>query len=408
MVMAVFGNGGGGGESLEWTDIEVSLLTVGQILASDIYSGEQRLLAKGSIVTEGFIAALGKRGITKVRVSVEAAADIEKNAVPKEEHPSKPARDEEIASKLHKDERKLWQESGIETAVEEELLVETSACVEEVFSRLREGAPAAEEMEEVKKLARQIIEQTLAKPFAAIKLLDVAHYDQYTFRHSVNTGLLFLTLAKGQIPDEKVEGATVGVLLHDVGKTKLPLEIITKQGKLTDEEYDLIKTHPVLGEEILREHGGFTDEALDITRHHHERWDGSGYPDGLAGEEISPESQLTAVADVYDALTTTRSYKEKMDFHSAINIIVQSSGKHFSERGVRRLFSSLGLYPIGTFVRLTTGEIGVVRKVNPAAVVRPEVSVLFDQNFKRLEVPRILDLSKTPDVAVEKPLKMKY
>ena len=378
------------------------------MLASDIYSGEQRLLAKGSIITENFINTLKKRGISKVRVSSEVAAELAIHAKPRTEADEKTAKDDEIAVELEKQERKLWEESGIETAVDEELLKETSACIEEVFSRLRDGAAATPEIEEVKKLARQMIEQALARPFAAVKLLDVAHYDQYTFRHSVNTGLLFLTLAKGQIKDDKIEGATVGVLLHDVGKTKLPHELITKQGKLTDEEFDQIKQHPVLGEEILREHGGFTDEALDITRHHHERWDGSGYPDGLAGERITPESQLTAVADVYDALTTTRSYKEKMDFHSAVNIIVQSAGKHFSERGVRRLFSTLGLYPVGTFVRLSNGEIGVVRKVNPEAVVRPEVAVMFDSNFNRLEVPRQLDLAKTPDITVEKPLKLKY
>lgn len=408
MIKTGLSPGGEEGGNLEWTDIEVTLLSAGQMLASDIYSGETRLLAKGSIITEGFIAALAKRGITKVRVTFDAAADLTKHASPKTEKSEAAVRDEEIARKLSDQERQLWKESGIETAVEEELLVETSACVEEVFSRLREGAPADAEMEEIKKLARQIIEQTLARPFAAVKLLDVAHFDQYTFRHSVNTGLLFLTLARGQIADQKIEGATVGVLLHDVGKTKLPIEIITKQGKLTEDEFTQIKQHPVLGEKILREHGGFTNEALDITRHHHERWDGSGYPDGLESDEISPESQLTAVADVYDALTTTRSYKEKLDFHTAINIIVQSSGKHFSERGVRRLFSSLGLYPVGTFVRLSTGEIGVVRRVNPKAVVRPEVAVIFDANFKRLEVPRMLDLAMMPNVSVEKPLKTKY
>jgi putative nucleotidyltransferase with HDIG domain len=142
-------------------------------------------------------------------------------------------------------------------------------------------------------------------------LMRVCSYDYYTYTHSVNVFTYCVSLAQhlGHTKEE-VQSFGQGALLHDVGKSKLPLDVVNSPGSLSDEQWELMRLHPVFGYELLKEQGVTDSVVLDVTRHHHEKMNGKGYPDGLAGEEISRWARICTVADIFDALTTRRSYKE--------------------------------------------------------------------------------------------------
>ncbi|MEP0813380.1 MAG: HD-GYP domain-containing protein [bacterium] len=376
-----------------FVEIDASALKSGQVLASDVFDGDSLLLRAGTKITDGFLAALHKRGITRVEVSGETAGMLKSRA-------GEASGKDSLEAERHTLE--LIEESGIQLSVDPEVLEEVSDCMEDVFTRLTQGMQV--DLNIIKAPVAKAISQSLSRPNAAIKLLDVKHYDFYTFGHSVNVGLLFLALCRDQFPAAEIEKLAMGAVLHDIGKTKIPLEIIRKPGPLDAHEWNLIKKHPEFGAEILEEHGGFCEEAVWIAHQHHERWDGGGYPRGLKGDETHLVGQLAAVCDVYDALTTTRSYKPKMEFHDAMSIIVQGSGTQFSPRAVRTICSTVGLYPVGTFVMLSDGSVGVVRAVNAMVLVRPEVMLLYDERKRRIAPPKRLSLESSQDLTIARQL----
>jgi len=153
-------------------------------------------------------------------------------------------------------------------------------------------------------------------------VLSIMSFDYSTYTHSVNVSLLTLTLAKTTgYPEEKLRDFTSGALFHDIGKSKIPSEILLKPGQLTDAEWVEMKKHTLYGEDILRGISSTTPLMIDITRHHHEKLDGKGYPDGLTGNEISREAQLVSICDVFDALTTKRCYKNAVGSFPALKIM---------------------------------------------------------------------------------------
>jgi putative nucleotidyltransferase with HDIG domain len=394
---------GGSGDASEFVKLAVSELWEGATLAGNIYVGNLLLLRKGQIITNSFIMSLVNRGISHINIGVYAAREL--RAAKPDAAPGDPTLDA-IIDELSANERDAWERAGVESTVSEKLLKEASKCVEDVFYRFREGRDF--NLDDAKSYVADIIESVVSKPHTAIKLLDVELHDQYTFLHSVNVGLIFLALCNKQIGSDKLEDLTMGAVFHDVGKTKVPVELLNKNGALTQEEFEIVKKHAKIGYDMLSALGGFSDEALEIVHHHHERWDGSGYPDKLKEKEISPNAQLAAVCDVYDALTTSRPYRNKMDFASAMSTIIKASGKHFSPSSVNKLWTTLGLYPVGTFVKLNTGDIGVVRNVNPDFVTMPIVAILYDTNLRSLDTPKVVNLQMTREISIERALKPRH
>ena len=391
----------GGDES--FVHLAISELWEGAVVAGDINVGDTLLLRRGQVISNSFISGLRLRGITHVSISVAAAREMRAQ---KQNRTAESHALDAIAVELSNNERKLWEMAGIETAVGDKLLKEASKCVEDVFSRFSEGRDF--KLDDARSYVTSFIESAVSKPHAAVKLLDVELHDQYTFMHSVNVALIFLTLYSRQVGTDNLEDLTLGAMFHDVGKTKVPKEILNKNGALTKGEFEVVKKHPAIGYDMLCALGGFSNEALQIVRHHHERWDGSGYPDALSGDMISEQAQVAAVCDVYDALTTSRPYKKRSDFSSAMGTIIKASGKHFSPSSVNKLWTTLGLFPVGTFVKLSSGDIGVIRSVNPDYVTRPVVAVLYDSTLRPLKTPKILNLMTVRDISIEKALKPRH
>lgn len=225
-----------------------------------------------------------------------------------------------------------------------------------------------------------LAQEILSSQAITLSLYKMRQWDEYTFVHSLNVALLSGFLASRLRPGDNafVNKITTGSLLHDLGKAMIPLHILNKPAKLTDAEFAVIKTHPIKGFELALQQGISDEEMLTVVRGHHERWNGNGYPDRLRGEAIPLPARIAAVADVFDALTTNRIYKEAESPKNAISVIVGDAGDHFDPGVVRELLLSLGLYPPGVIVELSDGSVGVVVSTFPGDLVRPTVMLLAD------------------------------
>ena len=224
-----------------------------------------------------------------------------------------------------------------------------------------------------------------------IDMVRFKEHDYCTFIHSVNVAILAtLTARELGYKGRCLRYLTMGAILHDLGKLKIPSEILNKSEPLTESELNLIKQHPIEGEAMLR-NADVLPSILRIVRQHHERWDGKGYPDGLSGINIHLDAQIVAVADVYDALTADRPYRKALPPYHALEIIL-ATGKDFNPKVVEAFRKSLNLYPEDTIVTLNTGEIGLVVAVPTSFPTRPLVRLLFDSNGRYLNRETYIDL----------------
>lgn len=243
-------------------------------------------------------------------------------------------------------------------------------------------------------LVEDISASVRRNPGALVSLARLKTQDDYSYMHSVAVCALMVALARQLGMDEGAcRAAGLAGLLHDVGKASMPLAVLNKPGKLTDAEYTLMRTHAERGHELLLQGADASPEALDVALHHHEHFDGSGYPHGLVGEGTGLYARMGAVCDVYDAITSNRPYKEGWDPAESIAKMASWTG-HFDPAVFSAFVQSLGIYPTGSLVRLESGLLAVVVEQVPGAMVSPKVRVFFNTRNEMPVAPRLLDLSR--------------
>ncbi|MCU5773791.1 HD-GYP domain-containing protein [Erwiniaceae bacterium BAC15a-03b] len=213
-------------------------------------------------------------------------------------------------------------------------------------------------------------------PSALINVARLKDHDDYTYLHSVAVCALMIGLGRRlQLDDHGVRLAGLGGLLHDLGKAHVALEILNKPGKLTDEEFSAMKRHPLMGAEMLFK-AGASDEVIDIALHHHEKVDGSGYPYGLKGNQISDFARMAAVCDVYDAVTSNRPYRDGWNPADAMHRMANWGG-HFDKAMFYAFVKSVGIYPVGSLVRLSSGRVAMVVEAGNKSLLHPKVHVFW-------------------------------
>lgn len=244
-------------------------------------------------------------------------------------------------------------------------------------------------------IVEEISTSVMRNPGALISLARLKNKDEYTYMHSVAVCALMVSLARTLgFDDHQTRQAGLAGLLHDVGKMMIPPEILDKPGKLTEAEFDTMKGHPVEGHRMLLEGEGIGEVALDVCLHHHEKVDGSGYPHGLAGGEISLYARMGAVCDVYDAITSNRPYKNGWEPAESIRKMAEWSKGHFDQRIFEAFVRSIGIYPIGSLVRLESEMLGVVIEQNEQSLLKPMLMMFFSIKANARIQPELLDLSK--------------
>jgi HD-GYP domain-containing protein (c-di-GMP phosphodiesterase class II) len=239
------------------------------------------------------------------------------------------------------------------------------------------------------------------KGLLRICLTDYAKKEDYLYGHVVNVCILVIKIGLGlSFERSRLIELGTAALVHDIGMVKY-LNIINKNQKLTKDEYDKVKQHPNNGSESLSRIGKELSVAvIDAVRQEHERIDGSGYPLGLKGEEISEYAQIVGLADMYEAMMHSRPYRAKYKPLETINTILKAK-QEFESKLIKILIERVGVFPVGIRVRLNTKEIGVVVKENPELALRPVVDMLFDAHKKKLKEPKQIDLSENPVIYIE-------
>lgn len=251
-------------------------------------------------------------------------------------------------------------------------------------------------LDQLEPVVEEITTSILRNSGALVGLSRIKNKDDYTFLHSVSVCTLMVAFCRGVGLDAALtREAGMGGLLHDTGKMKVPDAILNKPGKYTDAEFEIMKQHPMDGWLILKDIPGVGDIPLDITRHHHERMDGSGYPDKLDGSQISTMSQMAAIVDVYDAITSDRCYHKGMAPTEALRKIFEWSKFHFNPELVQAFMRTTGIYPVGTLVLLESGRLGVVVEQNETQLLKPKVRVFFSNRSNTYIKPEVVDLSRS-------------
>ena len=253
----------------------------------------------------------------------------------------------------------------------------------------------AVEMENVSPVVTNITESILRNSGALLSLMRIKTKDDYTFLHSVSVCTLLVAFCRSRGMDEEtIYQAGIGGLLHDTGKALVPDSILNKPGRLTDEEFEIVRRHPRDGYDILRRSPEIGAIPLDITLHHHERRDGTGYPDRQGELDISELAQMAAIVDVYDAITADRCYHKGMPAAEALRKMYEWSKFHFNPALTQEFMRCVGIYPVGTLVLLESGRLAVVVEPHETSLLTPKVNVFYSTKSQTYIKPETVDLSR--------------
>lgn len=273
-------------------------------------------------------------------------------------------------------------------------LQKTHVHVEKVLNDVNNGETF--DLEESRQAVRQCVDSIARNANAMLWLSMIKNEDQYTSEHCMRVGILAIAFGRFMgMSEQDQELLGLCGLLHDVGKIKIPNEILNKPGRLTQEEYRVMREHVSLGEMVLGEIDGLDPLIIQTALHHHERADQKGYPDNLDASLLHQFIRMVAIVDVYDAITSNRCYQEGRTPFEALRILFNEAEKHFDKDLVEVFIKMIGIYPPGTLIEMANGELGIVISSNPLSRLKPKVELVTDRH-KKLRPPYVIDMSKNP------------
>ncbi|MBA1261353.1 HD-GYP domain-containing protein [Stutzerimonas stutzeri] len=371
--------------------IEVSEVVIGMFIHKLCGSWLKHPFWKGRFLveTEEQLQLLRRSAVAQVVIDTDKGLDVPAPMTSAEQVPQPQMQEAPAPQQPRQVNRE--QTSFIEEARRAQKICEnTKAAISEMFADARMGK--AVKAENASALVEEISDSIHRHPHALINLACLKTADDYTYMHSVAVCALMVALARQLgLDNEQVRIAGIAGLLHDVGKMAIPDAILNKPGRLSDEEFRIVREHPQAGYRMLLESDQVDPQVLDVVLHHHEKYDGSGYPSGLAGEEISLLARMGAVCDVYDAITSNRAYKAAWDPAESIHRMAQWKG-HFDEELLQAFVKAIGIYPIGALVRLESGRIGVVLEQHPTSLLKPRVKVFYSVRLRQPIPIEVIDL----------------
>jgi putative nucleotidyltransferase with HDIG domain len=338
----------------------------------------------------GDIAKITKLGIHELYIDTARGADVA-DAIPRDEVRRNIGEQlEAIAREVERPVPRVARDQ--EYARAKALHNEANLIVQNMVRDIRLGQQI--EMEKLEPLVEDMIDSIFRSPDALLPLARLKDHDHYTFQHSVSVCALMIAFARGLSLDRAIiKEIAMGALLHDVGKAKVPDEILNKPAKLTEAEFTKMKSHVVQSIIILQHTPGITQVMLDVAGQHHERHDGTGYPNALKGNEISLYGKMGAIVDVYDALTSVRVYKKGMPATEALGKLLEWSSHHFDPEMVRLYIKSIGIYPTGSLVKLESGRLAIVLEQHADRLLQPHVLVVFNSKGQHYIKPEHIDLA---------------
>jgi HD-GYP domain-containing protein (c-di-GMP phosphodiesterase class II) len=280
-----------------------------------------------------------------------------------------------------------------EDVISEETRINTVKLVKKTFSHLQQDRKI--NTVALRNIVNNLLDEILDNSTVLLSISDISTLDNVIFYHSVSVCTLsIMTGITMGYSDSKLRELGIGALLHDIGKSKINQELVQRTGNLSEEEYALLSKHPELGYAIIRDYGDLSLLSAHVALQHHERWDGKGYPRQLAGNKIHEYARIVATANIYDDLMTDRPSRPPYQVNQAINLIKRMSGIYFDPGVVVAMISNIATYPLGSIIKLNTGDIGIVSHLNSENPQRPVISIIIDKNLRRILNPHEIDLSR--------------
>jgi HD-GYP domain-containing protein (c-di-GMP phosphodiesterase class II) len=372
---------------------------IGEPLDANIYHNDMPVAQAGQVITQGMIDRLLDLPPRSLRFSRTDLA-----------HKTEQEFDETaFVAGISAEREQLAAAAGVTDNLSFEVRQMATKKVKEIFEACRYLTKL--DLSATAELAANLINRAQSLQNTAFKLNDLRNHDEYTYFHSINTCVLATTLFQEYVRDEdELLELGIGMLLHDIGKSKIDLSILNKPGRLTEEEYAVMMRHVIYGYNLVKDTPELSPMAKQVVLNHHERLNGTGYTRGLTETQLSVWDMLGAVCDVFDAVTTNRVYRPKMDIHRAVSILIRGAGPQFHTRIVNHFLKGIGRFPVGTFVRLSNGETGIVTRVHSEAIALPMIKVLFGNDGNRYPSPRVLDLynEQNTGIYIDRPLDFDY
>jgi len=335
--------------TLPIADVFPGMLAAEEINILNKYGASVMHVKLGTPLSDEILRRLARHKVTEVVVA-------HKNALIIETPPVKPILDEAVREKAVDNIRDLFGAIGDS-------------------ENMTTAYHAVKELDDV---VDQLVDSLTSETESFVHIADLKSFDEYTYHHSLSVAVLSIAIGTGiGLSTSQLKKLGQCAILHDIGKTQVPIEILNKPGRLTDEEFEIIKEHAEKSGEYLARLGIGDQELWSAVSHHHEKLDGSGYPSGLAGDDIPLYSKIISIADVYDAVTSYRPYRKPMAPSEAIEIIMSEIGRSFEYRLVKIFVDKLDLYPPNSVVQLTDGRQGIVVD-NTDSVMRPVLKMLED------------------------------
>jgi HD-GYP domain-containing protein (c-di-GMP phosphodiesterase class II) len=339
-------------------------------LAKNIYSAEgNTLLAAGTCLTDNLVSHLKEYGVSTVYITDKHIGKIE-----------------------------------VDELVKIQTRNETTKITKNVMNNIRKDRTW--NGEEIHKVINDVIEDLLQNRNILYNLVEIRAMSDYHYAH--NASVCILSLITGIALDyssSRLKMLGAGALLHDIGKAKIPIKILNKNGSLTHEEYKEVKKHTQIGYDILRQCNDINIQSAYIAWQHHERFDGSGYPQGLRGFEINESARIVALADVYDAMSTDRVYRKRLLSQEVIEYIRDQGNIQFDSELSQIFLRNIAPFPIGSTVLLNSGEKGIVIKVTKDFPARPVVRIIIDKDGQLIKTPFDKDLRTDLTLVILKALK---
>lgn len=344
------------------TFVSIRALKPGMKIDQSIVDQSRRaLIVRGTVLDDYLIQALGKLGISGVYIG---EGEIEEKVEKKEE------------IKVSPQTTKLIEELSVADRSKVKLSESVKKRVEEGIQYIYNNTESESFTEASNKITQDLMKAITENDAIAVDVDMLKVSDEYTFKHSVDVATIAMIIAKKHGMNEKqIYEIGISGLLHDVGKSKIPNEILNKPGRLTDEEFAIMKQHSVYGYNILKNKPELSEYVKLGVLQHHEKINGRGYPLGVVKEKICPYARILAVADVYDALVTERPYKSAFTKRDAVEMLMSMTGE-LDINAMKSFLESVILYPVGSIVTLSNGEIAKVVENDPTCVLRPKVVAL--------------------------------
>ncbi|MBJ2128067.1 HD-GYP domain-containing protein [Alteromonas sp. IB21] len=348
-------------------------------------TGSLRMRSKGIVKTQAIIDSLKSKGILRVEVDLTKSKHSTK-----ENKPEQP-----VESEVPKPKAKPVGRDSINQAND---LYSSALSIQSNFLKsLKNGA--VKDLSPMESLSHSLIESVFDNKDALSCLTMIKDTDQYLLEHSINCSVLSGIFCEFLGYDRDIiEQVSLGTLLMDIGMSSLPDEIRNGKGEFAQGDWEVMKTHVQIGVDLVEQCGDISDLSLRIIEEHHERIDGSGYPRGLVGEEISEYARIAAIVDAYDAMTSNRSHKESITPTQALKRL--TAAENLDQDLVKQFIQCIGVHPVGSLVRLKSGKLGIVSKINPKDPVSPHVMTFYSVTSQHFNEVKRIDLSLYEDEIV--------